>query len=74
MNAKAIVDHRKMPQAAAVEAIHRQHHVRGIERMNQVSLVSVLCFLCSVPISVARRHVGVVDDNVFGRNLGRLQP
>jgi hypothetical protein len=36
MNAEAIVDHRKMPQAEAVQAIHRQHHVRGIERMNQV--------------------------------------
>ena len=37
MDTEAIVDHREVPQAFGQQTIDGQHHVRGIQRMNQVS-------------------------------------
>ena len=37
MNTKTVVHHREMTDALGVKAIHGQNHVRGIERMNEVS-------------------------------------
>ena len=37
MDTKAVVHHREMTKALALETVDRQHHVRGVLRMNEVS-------------------------------------
>ena len=48
MDPEAVVDHREMTYSVAVEPIDRQHHVCGIQRMNEVSDDAIGCFLESI--------------------------
>jgi len=58
-----------MTQTQAVKAIHRQHHVCGIERMDQVSDDAVHLL---APVDFPCRIVFIDDDGAVGRGGGGL--
>ncbi len=49
MNTKAVVHHREMMDALGVKANDRQHHVCGIQRMNEMS-DDTICLLPHVDL------------------------
>ena len=58
------MNHREMTQTQAVKAIHRQRHVCGIERMNQVSDDAVHLL---APVDFPCRIVFIDNDGAVGR-------